>query len=146
MTPRLRIAFGIYLVLALAGAAWGIGFLLRTEFTPYHGAAAGVPWSQVPPNFQVVILALTKLAGGLWTSFALAILVLLWFPFRRGAPWAIRAVPLLLVAHYLAPMPAMWHLSANSASSPPWGLTFASIAIALSALALSIPSRGSRPG
>jgi hypothetical protein len=143
MTPRMKLAFCIYLLLAITGAAWGTGFLLRSEFTPYHRAAAGVPWSEVPANFQVVILALTKLAGGLWVAVSLGILVLLWFPFRQGARWALWAVPLLLLAELVAPMPAMIHLTTHSSATPPWALTFGSIVLTLVALAVSVTGRHS---
>jgi hypothetical protein len=141
MTPRIRIAFWTYLLLTLAGAAWGAGFLLRSEFTPYHGAAAGVPWAEVPRNFQVVILALTKLAGGLWVATTLGLFVLLWIPFRQGARWALWAVPLLLLALLVAPMPAMIHLTTNSSASPPWALTLGSIAATLVAWLVSVTGR-----
>ena len=137
MTARLKFAFWVYVLLNLAGAAWGVGFLLRSEFTPYHGAAAGVPWSEVPANFQIVILALTKLAGGLWVAFSLCMLTLLLFAFRRGARWAVWAAPLLMLAHYAAPMPAMIHLSTNTTATPPWALTIACIVAVLIAFAVS---------
>jgi hypothetical protein len=137
MTARMKFAFWTYLALMIAGAAWGIGFLLRSEFTSYHGAAAGVPWAEVPSNFQTVILALTKLAGGLWVAFTLCIFVLLFLPFRQGARWAVWAVPGLMLAQYLAPMPAMTHLTMNSPSKPPWLLTTACIVVTLIALLVS---------
>jgi hypothetical protein len=141
MTTRVQFAFWIYLLLMIAGAAWGMGFLLRSEFTSYHGAAAGVPWSEVPPNFQFVILALTKLAGGLWMAFTLCIFVLLFIPFRRGADWALRAVPLLMLAQYAAPMPAMLHLTMNTNATPPWTLTMACILVTLIAFAVSVTGK-----
>ena len=141
MTPRIRVAFWTYLLLLVAGAAWGVGFLLRTEFSSYHGAAAGVRWTAVPPNFQVVILALTRLAGGLWVATALAILVVLLIPFRHGARWALWAVPLLMLAQYLAPMPAMAHLSAHSNATPPWALTLGCIVATLVVFAASLTGK-----
>lgn len=141
MSKRTAFAFWIYLALMVAGAAWGIGFLLRSEFTSYHGAAAGVPWSEVPANFQIVILALTKLAGGLWVAFTLCIFVLLFLPFRQGARWARWAVPLLMLAQYAAPMPAMFHLTTNSPATPPWALTSACIAVTLIALFVSVSEK-----
>jgi hypothetical protein len=143
MTSRIKFAFWTYLLLTLAGAAWGVGFLMRSEFTPYHGAAAGMPWSEVPANFQTVILAMTKLAGGLWVASALCVLVVLLIPFRLGARWALWAVPLLMLVQYVAPMPAMVHLTANSPSSPPWALTTACIIVTLVAFVVSIG--GKRP-
>lgn len=144
MSTRIKFAFWVYLLLTLAGAAWGIGFLLRSEFTSYHGAAAGVPWSEVPGNFQVVILALTKLAGGLWVAFAACILVMLAIPFRQGTRWAQWAVPVLMLVHYAAPMPAMHHLSSHSASNPPWALSLASMAVVAIMMLLSLPKARAR--
>ena len=144
MTPRMKFAFWTYLLLTIVGAAWGVGFLLRSEFTPYHGAAAGVPWPEVPRNFQVVILALTKLAGGLWVAFALCIFVLLWFPFRQGARWALWAVPLLMLAQLVAPMPAMIHLTTHTTATPPWALTLGCIVVTLVALAVSVSGHGGK--
>jgi hypothetical protein len=137
----MRFAFWIYLLLALAGAAWGIGFLFRSEFTPYHRAAAGVPWAEVPANLQVVILALTKLAGGLWVAIALCIVVLVLIPFRQGARWAVWAVPLLLLAQLAAPMPAMIHLTTHTSATPPWTLTLGSIIVTLVALVVSVTGK-----
>jgi hypothetical protein len=141
MTTRMKFAYWTYLLLMVAGAAWGVGFLLRSEFTPYHGAAVGMPWAQVPPNTQVALLALTKLAGGLWVAFALCIFAILWFAFRQGARWAVWAVPVLMLLQYLAPMPAMVHLTVNTPSSPPWALTLACIAATLVALAVSVTGK-----
>ena len=141
MTTRMKFAFWTYLLLMVAGAAWGIGFLLRSEFTPYHAAAAGVPWSEVPVNFQIVILALTKLAGGLWVAFTLCIFVLLFMPFRQGARWALWAVPLLMLAQYVAPMPAMIHLTTNTPATPPWTLTIGCIVVTLIALFVSVTEK-----
>src|SRR5690349_9083172 len=141
MNKRMRFAFWIYLLLALTGAAWGTGFLLRSEFTPYHHAAAGMPWAEVPANFQFVILALTKLAGGLWVAFTLCIFVLLLLPFRQGARWALWAVPLLMLAQYAAPMPAMIHLTTNTVAQPPWTLTISCMVVTLVALLVSVTEK-----
>jgi hypothetical protein len=141
MTARMKLAFWIYLLHALAGAAWGIGFLFRSEFTPYHRAAAGMPWSEVPANLQVVILALTKLAGGLWVAVALCIVVMLLIPFRQGARWAVWAIPLLLLAQLVAPMPAMIHLTTHTSATPPWTLTLGSIVVTLVAFVVSVTGK-----
>ena len=141
MTTRMKFAFWIYLLLMITGAAWGIGFLLRSEFTPYHGAAAGVPWSEVPVNFQIVILALTKLAGGLWVACTLCIFVLLFVPFRQGARWALWTVPLLVLALCVAPVPAMIHITTNTPATPPWTLTMGCIVVTLLALFVSVTEK-----
>ena len=137
----MNLAFWTYLLLTIAGAAWGIGFLLRTEFTACHGAAAGVPWSAVPRNFQIVIFALTNLAGGLWVAFSLCIFILLLCAFRRGVRWAVWAVPLLMLAQYVAPMPAMIHLTTHTSAVPPWTLTIGCIVVTLVALVVTLTGK-----
>ena len=141
MTTRMKFAFWSYFLLMAAVAAWGVGFLFRSEFTPYHSVAVGMPWSEVPANFQILILALIKLAGGLWFAFTLCIFVLLFFPFRQGARWAQWAVPLLMLAQYVAPMPAMILVTANTPATPPWALPVAGIVFTLVALVVSVTEK-----
>lgn len=47
---------------------------------PYHADAVGMRWSEVPRPFQILTLALLKLAGGAWLTVAAAELVLLLGP------------------------------------------------------------------
>src|SRR5688572_29902816 len=125
MSTRTRIAFWCYLV-AIAGlGAWGVVFLLRSEFMPYHAVAVGMPWAEVPPPFQVVILAVYKLAGEAWVVIALALLVLLFGPFRQGATWARRAIPALILIHGIGVINAMAYITLNSPAMPPWKFTIA---------------------
>lgn len=54
MTTRMKAAFWFYLAMLVALTAWGVSFVLRSEFTAYHSVAIGMPWSEVPPNFQIL--------------------------------------------------------------------------------------------
>jgi hypothetical protein len=123
---------------------WGIMFLTRREFMPYHAEAVGVPWSEVPAAFQTLILALLKLAGGAWLTVAAAEFVLLFGPFRQGVRWARWAVPCLGLLHYAGVATAMAHVTLNTPASPPWGATIASILLILAGAALSTGS-GAEP-
>jgi hypothetical protein len=141
MSPRAKIAFWCY-VLAMAGpGVWGIMFLTRSEFMPYHADAVGVPWSEVPRPFQVLILGLLKLAGGAWLTVAVAQFVLLLGPFRQGSRWAQWAVPAIGLLHYVGVVVAMAHVTINSPASPPWGAAIASVLLVLAGAALSLPRR-----
>jgi hypothetical protein len=125
----MRIAFGCYLV-AIAGlGAWGFVFLLRSEFMPYHAVAVGMPWSEVPHPFQVLILTLYKLAGGAWVVIGLSLLLLLFGPFKQGALWAKRAIPALILIHGAGVMNAMAYITLNTPATPPWNFTLAVIAL-----------------
>ena len=138
MTTRMKIAFCCYGLLLVAVTGWGLNFLLRSEFTDYHSVAVGMPWSEVPPNLQILILACLKLAGGLWIAFSLATLLILLLPFRQGAGWALWAVPLLFIVQFLAPVPAMTLVIMNTPATPPWVATVFGIAVALFALVISV--------
>jgi hypothetical protein len=113
-------------------------FLTRSEFMPYHADAVGVPWSEVPRPFQVLILGLLKLAGGAWLTVAVGQFVLLLGPFRRGERWALWAVPALGLLHYAGVAIAMTHVSRNTPASPPWAAAIASVLLIITGAALSI--------
>jgi hypothetical protein len=142
MGPRTKIAFACYLVAIAALGAWGGVFLLRTGFLPYHVVAVGMPWSQVPPEFQVLVLTLYKLIGAAWVVVALALLVLLLGPFRQGARWARLAIPALILAHGVGVMHGMAYITMNSPAHPPWKFT---IAVMVLTLAGFLVARGTDP-
>lgn len=141
MNTRLKLAFWCYL-LAMAGpAVFGVVFLTRDEFMPYHAGAVGMRWPEVPRPFQILILALLKLAGGAWLTVAAAEFVLLLGPFRQGVRWALWAVPGLGLLHYAGVVVAMTHVAVNTPATPPWGATIASILVILAGAAMSLTSR-----
>jgi hypothetical protein len=56
MSRRMKIAFGCHLLATLILATFGLIYLFRPEFMPYHAVAVGMPWAEVSPSFQVLIL------------------------------------------------------------------------------------------
>jgi hypothetical protein len=138
---KTKIALFCYLVAIAGPGIFGFIFLFRGEFMPYHAEAVGMPWAQVPRPFQILIMALLKLAGGAWLTVAVAELVLLLIPFRQGARWALWAVPLLGLLHYAGVCIAMAHVTLNTSAAPPWVATIASAVLLLVGAALSIPRR-----
>jgi hypothetical protein len=127
----MKVAFGCYLT-AIAGlGAWGVVYLLRGDFMPYHVVAVGTPWSEVPHPYQVLVLTLYKLTGAAWVVIALSLLVLLFGPFRQGLLWAKRAVPALILIQGAGVMNAMAYISLNSPAMPPWAFTIAVIVLTI---------------
>ena len=131
MSTNMKIAFGCYLT-AIAGlGAWGVVYLLRSDFMPYHAVAVGMPLSEVPHPFQVLILTLYKLTGAAWVVLALSLLVLLFGPFKQGVLWARRAIPALILIQGAGVMNAMGYITLNSPATPPWTFTIAVIALTI---------------
>jgi hypothetical protein len=145
MSTRTKVAFWCYVIALVGPLVFGVMFLLRSDFMPYHADAVGMPWSEVPGPFQILIMALLKLAGGGWITVAVAEFVLLLIPFRQGARWAVWAVPSLALLHYAGVCNAMAHVTLNTTATPPWGATIASVALVLVGAALSIPRQGRSP-
>ncbi len=143
MDTKNKIAFWCYFLAIIAGpAAWGIMFLLRSEFMPYHSVAVGMPWAEVPGPFKILILALLKIVGGAWVTIAASFFVLLFIPFRQGASWARWAIPSLGLLYCAAVCNAMAHVTLNTNAVPPWGPALAGAALIVAGALLSIPAPG----
>ena len=84
-----------YGLAALLSAAFGVTYLVRPRFMPYHQEALGVPWPQVDPRLQTLLLGLMRTAGGGLMASALAIAFMLWIPVRAGEVWVLYAIPVV---------------------------------------------------
>src|SRR5512134_3717360 len=115
MSTRMQASFWTYLTATLLLAAFGGVYLLRPQFMPYHAAAVGLAWEEVPPAFQVLILALMKSLGGAMLATALALVAMLWVPFRKGERWVRYAIP---VVSLLYSIPALYVTLFVRASTP----------------------------
>jgi hypothetical protein len=98
----LNLALAAVLFVALACIVFGVRYMRRDAFLPYHAAVAGKSWAELDPGVQVVILGMLKIIGGGFATFGVT---LLWLCFAlhggaRWAPWAI----LIVSAAALGPM------------------------------------------
>ena len=102
----LNLALAAVLLVAFGGILFGVRYMRREEYLPYHAAVAGKPWNELDPGVQVVILGMLKIIG---SGFVTLGVTLLWLCFAlhegvRWAPWAILTVsavalgPMLYVA------------------------------------------------
>jgi hypothetical protein len=102
----LNLALAAVLLVALAGIVFGIRYMRRQAFLPYHAAVAGKSWAELDPRVQIIIRGMLKIIG---SGFATLGVTLLWLCFAlhegaRWAPWAILTIsavalgPMLYVA------------------------------------------------
>jgi hypothetical protein len=102
----LDLALAAVLLVALGGILFGVRYMRREAYLPYHAAVAGKSWNELDPGVQVIILGMLKIIGG---GFATLGVTLLWLCFAlyegaRWAPWAILTIsavelgPMLYVA------------------------------------------------
>jgi hypothetical protein len=102
----LNLALAAVLLVALAGIVFGVRYMRRDAFLPYHAAGAGKSWTELDPGVQAVILGMLRIIGG---GFVTLGVTLLWLCLAlhegaRWAPWAILTIsaaalgPMLYVA------------------------------------------------
>ena len=95
-TPR-SIAFCLYFLCFLAPFVFGVRYLVRSRFLPYHQAALNMPWEALDFRLQTLLLGLIKAAAGGMLATAAGGFSILFLPFRAGASWANWALLAILL-------------------------------------------------
>jgi hypothetical protein len=120
---KLRHATATLLSGAVAAAMFvvGVQYLASFELMPYHLQALGVPWSQLTPGCQALLLTLMKGTGLVGVVGGVSLAVLVAVPFRRAEPWS-RWAMLVVGGTVLVPtlVGALRLRMATGASSPWW--------------------------
>lgn len=131
-------AFGCYGVVALVTIAFGLIYLLRPSFMPYHQEALARPWQELEPRLQALLLAFLRAAGGGMLASGIGAGAMLLVPFRAGEGWSLVAIPAVELAVVL---PMLWATyivrSRTGAHSPVW-LSAAGIALVVAGIALAV--------
>ena len=117
---RRLIAWLLYAVTALAAVAIGATYLFRTSFMPYHSAALGKSWNELDAGSQLLIKGLMEVAAGGELALGLLVLVLIYFPIRRGERWARFTAPIALLLFYVPALLATLSVDQNTPASSPW--------------------------
>jgi len=143
MSTRMKIAFWCYLLGSLIATTFGIVYLVRPEFMPYHSVAVGMPWAAVEPSFQVLILALMRAVGAACLALAILQWTLLLIPFRQGAAWATWAIASSGLVMCAGSLYAMMLVRLNTPATPPWIGPAVGAALLVVGLMLSLERRPS---
>jgi hypothetical protein len=98
----LIIATAAVLIVALGGILFGVRYMRRDAYLPYHAVVAGKPFAELDQGIQVIILGMLKIIGGGFATFGVALLWLC-LALREGEPWAPWAI-LTVSAVALIPM------------------------------------------
>lgn len=120
MTLSLQIAFACHALSILTLMVFGLTYMLRTRFMPYHGQALRQEWHALSSPLQGLILALMRAtAGGCLTAAFFATLIL-WTPFRQGEAWAIWTLPIGGLIMSASALYAMRLVTRNTSAKPPF--------------------------
>lgn len=128
----------IFILTALAGFLFAGMYLFRPEFMPYHEVAVGMPWTEVPPELQVLIIALMRVGGGGWLATSVGVSILLIWPFRYGKFWPNYGIPAIALSALIPTFIATLYVKQNSSANPPWLLAAILIVMLVISLLLSM--------
>jgi len=131
-----NIAFILYAITALISFAFGLIYLFRDRFLPYHSVAVEKSWDQLDSKIQILILALLKVCGGGMLCNALAISTLLIFSFH--SQWANFALLVIGLSETIPTFIATMIVKHGTKASPPWLITLITIILIIIAFILAI--------
>ena len=106
-------------------------YLTTSQFMPYHSAALGVAWPDLPGNHQAFLLGVIKGMGAGSVSVTLALFIMLGGPFRRGEAWARWAIPLIGIVFTSLTAYAAYSIDVGTPASTPWRQTLGLTALFL---------------
>ena len=119
MSKNLKISFYLYSFVLFCFFVISLVYMSRAEFMPYHAVALNMSWSEVPPNFQTLILAGIHAIGTLLFITASAITTILYIPFRQDIVWAKYGVGVLSILVSLSLLSVVLYVRANTEALPP---------------------------
>ena len=139
MSTLSLISFISYSCVALVSILFGLIYLTRNQFMPYHAEALSLSWSELSENMQVLILALMRAAGGGFLATGLAIFILLIIPFKVGDKWTITiyAIPAISLCTSLGTLYATLLVKTKTPGKPPV-VSFLALALTIIGFIFSI--------
>jgi uncharacterized membrane protein len=138
MSTTSLVSLVCYGLSACVGMLFGVIYLVRPQFMPYHSEAVQSSWTDLDPNMRVLILALMKVSGGGMLATGVAALVLLAIPFRAGEAWSFYAIPLIGLCTSAGSLYATILVKTRTPGSPPIGLASLSLMLIIVGFIFSV--------
>ena len=137
MNKNLKISFYLYNFVLFCFFVVACVYMSRSEFMPYHSVAVNMKWSEVPANFQILILAGIHAVGSLIFTIFSAIAIILYIPFKQKAIWAKYAVGVLSLLLNFSLIYVVIFVKNNTNAHPPFIPLLVLLSIILIAFFLS---------
>jgi hypothetical protein len=131
-------AFGCYAIVALVAVAFGLVYLLRPSFMPYHQEALATPWHEVEPRLQALLLAFMRGAGGGMLAAGIGAGALLLVPFRAGEAWSLVVIPAVELAVVVPMLWATYIVRSRTGAHSPVLLSAAGVGLIVAGAVLSV--------
>lgn len=138
MTTIIQISFFCYLITAIISILFGIIYLVRSEFMPYHAVALEKQWIELDTKIQTLILALMRVAGGGFLATGIVVVLLMLLYLRTSKQWIMFIIPTVGLITSLSSLYATLLVKSRTPASPPVNLTLLSIGLILIGFILSL--------
>ena len=116
------IAVILYSIVVFITAGAGLQFVTATQFFDYHSKAAGVDWSSLNPDLQMLILAGFKVTGAGFLPVALNLALMILFSFTKHAKsWSGIAIPLVGLVFWSVVLSTTLLVFSATGADAPWG-------------------------
>jgi hypothetical protein len=132
------ICFGAAAVLMVV---FGIIYMTRSDFMPYHATAVGVGWDSLAPAQRSLILSLMKATGAGALAAGVSIILLLARPFRDGEKWAVGAILAVGLTAAVPYLYTMYRFEQETPGTPPVAVPAVGVALLLAGFFLSRAAR-----
>ena len=123
------ISFISYSLVAFLSTIFGLIYLIKDSFMPYHSEALKLSWSDLETDLQVLIIALMRAASGGFLATGLAMMILLIIPFQARNSWSIYAIFAISLCTSVGTLYATLLVKTKTPGNPPFILSFAAVAL-----------------
>jgi hypothetical protein len=138
VSVKTKISFTCYLLLAVLVTGMAGFYVFTPRILPYHEEVLGVTWEQLQPGYQLIFLSFFKIAGALCLASVLALLFLLFIPFRRGEAWARWAIPIFQLPSLAALNYVPINIALTTTAHPPLAIFFVGDALLVAGFLFSL--------
>lgn len=138
MTAILKISFSCYLITAIVSIIFGIIYLTRSKFMPYHQVALEKEWTELDIKIQTLILALMRAAGGGFLATGMTIILLMYLYIKTIEEWIIFIIPTIGFVTLLSSLYATLLVKNRTPGLPPVNLNLVLIGLMITGFILSL--------
>lgn len=130
MTSILLLIVGsCYALIAIIFVAFGIVYLTRSEFMPYHQVALQREWEKIEKELQTLILALMRVTGGCFLGTGVTIILLIFAYLKSQILIILWIIPVLASLTSLGAVYATVLVKTRTPGNPPIKLSLLSIVL-----------------
>ena len=114
-----KVAFILLTIMAVFHMIFGVIYLTANEFMSFHAAAVSTQWDELGSGFQVLLLALIKLAGSAGLIAGLVNFTLVVYCFKKSYTPLVWLAPISATLFQFCMHYVVYQVDSKTPGSPP---------------------------